>query len=97
MLHLITHTLIDSTTLQRIAVGDDVILLENAVFSVNQGHFLTAELEQLISDQINLFVLIEELETRGLNPNQLMTGIQVIDYDYFVQLTEQNAIIKSWN
>ena len=97
MLHLITYAPIDLALFQRIAQGDDVIFLENAVFCINQGHHLTVELEKLIANQVSLFVLSEELETRGLDINRLVSGVQVINYADFVQLTEKNTVIKSWN
>ena len=98
MLHLVFQlTSHDSSILQRIENGDDVIFFENAVFKINKGSFLNTELQQMIDKNIRLFVLQSEIETRGFSLEQLCTGIQAISYSEFVALTEKNKVIQKWN
>jgi len=97
MLHLIFQLTKDSAVLQRIGSGDDVVFLENAVYRVNKGNFLTKELQQMAIDNIHLYVLQPEIETRGFSLEQLCNGIEVISYDSLVELTEKNKVIQSWN
>ncbi len=97
MLHLIYQSLIDHVVLKRIDNKDDVVFLENAVFSVIKDNFIDKELHEMLNNDINIHVLNEELETRGINKNKLIVGINVIDYPGLVKLTEKNKIISTWN
>ncbi len=97
MLHLISQSSIDLSVLQRIDNADDVVFLENAVFRVNKGSILTAELERLITNNVFLYVLTDELATRGIRVDELVFGVEVIDYSGLVKLTEKNKVIQSWN
>lgn len=97
MLHLIFQLTFDSPVLQRIGSDDDVIFLENAVFRVNKGNFFNKELQQMISNNIRLYVLQAEIETRGFNLDQLCKGVEAISYSELVGLTEKNKVIQTWN
>lgn len=97
MLHLIFQLTKDSSVIQRIGSGDDVVFLENAVFRVNKGSLLNKELQQMVSDNIHLYVLQPEVETRGFSLDHLCNGIEVISYAGLVELTEKNKAIHSWN
>ena len=97
MLHLIFQLTKDNVVLQRIGSGDDVVFLENAVFRVNKGNLLAKEFQQMTNDNIHLYVLQPEIETRGFNSEQLCDGIEVISYSDLVVLTEKNKVIQSWN
>jgi len=97
MLHLIYQSAIDSALLQRISSLDSVVFLENANFQINKNGTLSPELEQMLNNRINFYVLDVELETRGINIAELVEGIKVINYLGFVELTESNKVIKTWN
>jgi len=97
MLHLIYQSAIDHALLQRISSLDSVIFLENSIFQVNKNGMLSTALEQMLNNRINLYVLDIELETRGINIAELIEGIKVINYQGFVELTESNKVIKTWN
>lgn len=97
MLHLMFQTSIDCSFLQRIESGDAVILLENATFLANRLNTLGTEIVQLIQNDVDLFVLKEQIEIRGIKLTELAFGIKVIDYFDFVGLTEKNRVILTWN
>jgi len=97
MLHLIYQSAIDNALLQRISSLDSVVFLENAIFQINKNGTLSPELEQMLNNRINFYVLDVELETRGINIAELIEGIKVINYQGFVELTESNKVIKTWN
>ena len=97
MLHLIYQSPIDSSVIQRIESGDDVVFFENAVFRVNKAGLQNAELEQMLANNVHLYVLSDELVIRGVNVDELVLGIEVIDYSGLVTLTEKNKIIRTWN
>jgi len=97
MLHLIYQSTIDNALLQRISGLDSVIFLENSIFQINKNGTLSPELEQMLNNRINFYVLDVELTTRGINIAELVEGIKVINYQGFVELTESNKVIKTWN
>lgn len=97
MLHLIFQSVIEQAVLQRVGSGDDVVFIENAVFRVYKNNSLSAKLQNMLNDNIHLYVLIEEIETRGIDKQELIPGVKVIDYEGLVQLTENNKVIMTWN
>ena len=97
MLHLIFQSVLEQAVIQRIAYGDDVVFMENAVFRIYKDNVLSSELRKMLNNQINLYVLSEDIETRGISDNELLAGVKVIDYPGLVQLTENNKVIMTWN
>jgi len=97
MLHLIYHSPIDKAVLQRIECADDVVFFEGASLQLNKNGQLNIKLQKMLNNGINLHVLAVELETRGVSKEELSLGIKVIDYPYFVELTENSKVIKTWN
>lgn len=97
MLHLIYQSPIDSSVVRRIESGDNVVFFENAVFRLNKESQQSSELEQMLANNVHLHVLSDELEIRGVNTDELVLGITVIDYSALVSLTEKNKIIRTWS
>ena len=44
----------------------------------------------------SFFALDPDLKARGLNNNSVIEGIEVIDYDGFVDLTTEHNTVQSW-
>ena len=96
MLHLIFQSPIDAAILERIAAGDEVVFLENSVLRLLQKGSLNDSLAQLLL-QSRLCVLAEDLEVRGIAMDELVNGIDVIDYAELVDLTVNNPLIQTWS
>ena len=96
MLHLIYQSPLQSATLQRIAINDSVLFMENALFRLLKSSRNANELDAM-SKLYSLFVLNDEIEIRGIYPSELITGIKVIDYQDFVTLTLNHRLIQTWN
>ncbi len=97
MLHLIFQSPIAHSVLQRIESGDDVVFFENAVFRLNRDTILSSELKQMLNNNVHLWVLSAELDTRGIQIDELIQGVEVIDFVGVVKLTEKNKVIRSWS
>jgi len=97
MLHLIYQAALENAVIQRIESSDDVVFFENAVLRLNKTSQQRTELEQMLANNVHLYVLSDELEIRGVNTDELVSGIAVIDYSGLVTLTETNKIIRTWN
>ena len=96
MLHLIFQSPIDIAILERIDSGDDVVFLENSVLRILQKGSLSDTLTQLLKRN-RLCVLVDDIEVRGIVADELVNGIEVIDYPELVGLTVKNPVIQSWS
>ncbi len=96
MLHLIYQSPLESATLQRIATDDSILFMENALFRLLKTNSKTVELK-VMTQLYSLFVLDNELEIRGICPHEIITGIEVINYQDFVNLTLKHSLIQTWN
>lgn len=70
--------------------GEPILLYEDGVYAAAQG---TAS-ENLIQQALNqhpVYALQADLQARGLT--SLVNGIQVIDYEGFVELVEQHHVV----
>lgn len=95
MLHLIFQSPLETATLQRIETGDAVLFLENAVLCLLKNSVYSLELSKILKSK-HLFVLISDIEMRGIATEQLIAGIEVIDYAQWVELTTQHQPVQSW-
>jgi len=96
MLHLIFQSPIEIAILERIDAGDDVVFLESSVLRILQKGNLSAILMSLLK-RSQLCVLAEDIEVRGIVADELVKGIEVIDYSELVRLAVKNPVIQSWS
>ncbi|MGR9000426.1 MAG: sulfurtransferase complex subunit TusB [Gammaproteobacteria bacterium] len=96
MLHLIFQSPIDAAILERIDSGDDVVFLENSVLRILQEGCLSDTLSRLLNYN-HLYVLADDIEVRGIGADELVNGIEVIDYSELVRLTVKNPVIQTWS
>ncbi|MDQ7090510.1 MAG: sulfurtransferase complex subunit TusB [Methylococcales bacterium] len=94
--NLIYQSPLETATLQRISAGDSILFMENAVLRLLKSSRHTTELKTMTLNKA-LFVLKEEIEIRGICPDDLISGIEIIDYPDFVQLTLKHPLIHTWN
>lgn len=95
MLHLIFQSPPGTAVLERIASGDVVVFLENAVLRALQNSDISGTLARKVG--ITRFcVLSDDIAVRGILPGELIKGFEVIDYAGLVELTVNNPLIQSW-
>jgi tRNA 2-thiouridine synthesizing protein B len=97
MLHLFTNTSILPEFLERIAPGDDVVLLQASTWAALMANRHNPELSGLLAQSSNLFVLVEMLKLYGIQPHRLLPGVAIIDYSGLVDLAVKNEQIATWN
>lgn len=95
MLHLIFQSPIEAAIWERVDPGDIVVFLENAVLRILQNSTASSALIKRISS-IRFCVLSDDIAVRGISPNELFEGIEIIDYAGLVELTVNNPTIQSW-
>ncbi|MCL7422241.1 MAG: sulfurtransferase complex subunit TusB [Methylobacter sp.] len=96
MLHLVFQSPVEAAVLERIETGDVAVFLENAVLRLLKNGLLSASLTQLLSTN-RLCVLSEDMAVRGIAVDELVEGIDIIDYAELVALTVNNHVIQSWS
>jgi len=99
MLHIVNHAAFDSAAvdrlLSRIGAGHTLMLMENGVYMVKSGSTAAGRLERALAD-LTVCALAPDLAARGIMPAEVMTGVTLLDYEGFVDLTVDNAVIHSW-
>ncbi|MEQ1621593.1 MAG: DsrH/TusB family sulfur metabolism protein [Methylococcales bacterium] len=95
MLHLVFQSPIELAILQRVKPDDVVVFLENSVLRILKQGALQPVLLPLIQTN-RLCVMSDDIVVRGISVDELVLGIDVIDFDELVALTIQNAVIQSW-
>lgn len=96
MLHLISQSVLHQAVVERLAAGDDVVLMQGPVWSALKGHAGNTRLLQLFAQDCRVYVLQELLTVNGIEISRLLAGVNVIDYSGLVALTVKNPVIHSW-
>lgn len=78
MLHIIDRLPIETTKLEYAALGDTIVLTENAVYAVEQNNEFHKLFKQALK-HLNCFVLGSDLQARGLDTHDIVTGVGIID------------------
>jgi len=96
-LHTVSRSPYRDTTLEsclRLALpGSAVLLLEDAVYAAAAGGCAAS---LLAGARVRVFALAADLEARGLGDAALADGVQVIDYDRFVDLACEHDKVQAW-
>ncbi|TAN64633.1 MAG: sulfurtransferase complex subunit TusB [Methylobacter sp.] len=98
MLHLIFQSPPDTAVLERIDSGDVVVFLENAVLRALQNSDIS-DMSEALAQKVGgsrFCVLSDDIAVRGILPDELIEGLEVIDYADLVELTVNNPVIQSW-
>lgn len=92
-LHIVNKSSLDSNALSSCLVvatpGDFLLLIEDGVYSVLDTAWLPTAIE--------IYVLAEDLQARGLDADILDSRIHRVDYAGFVELTCRCARSVNWS
>ncbi len=72
-----------------------VLLIEDGVFAAMRGTAHENDVREATKDR-KLYVLGPDLLARGLAADQVIDGIEVVDYEGFVELTEKHDKVQAW-
>ncbi len=101
MLHTVNKSPYEKNSLQRCfeyaTDGSPVLLIENGVYAVLAAGSHASMVEEAISQhQLRVYALGSDLKLRGISKEQMIAGVQVIDYAGFVNLAAENDKVQSW-
>ena len=74
--------------------GDAILMIEDAVYGAVSGTVAAAQLAE--NNNISIYALGPDLNARGLGEAKLAEGINIIDYDGFVDLSVEHDKTQSW-
>lgn len=84
-----------SSALGHCLPGDAVILIEDAVVGARKGTGFATLIEQSLG-QCKIYAMGPDLDARGLKAEDLVAGIETVDYGGFVDLAAAHARTQSW-
>lgn len=96
MLHLIADSFLSQALVERIASKDSVVLQAGSVWAATAGHQDNTQLNQLLSQGCDVYVLKDVLAMQGIDQQKLLPGVQAIDYPGLVELTVKHPVIHTW-
>ena len=98
-LHIVNKSPFERNTLEsclRLAAkGSAVLLFEDGVIGAMKNTKHSDAVATAMSD-ISFYVLGPDIKARGLSDSNVIDGINVIDYDGFVDLTTEHNTVQSW-
>ena len=99
VLHIVNKSPYDRNSLDaclRLARADSAILLiEDGIYAVQKNAAASERMQQAMSKH-PVYALQPDLEARGINPDNMIDGISLVDYDGFVKLTTEYDKLQSW-
>lgn len=99
ILHIINKSPYDRTSLDtclRLARDDAAILLiEDGVYAVRKNAAAADKL-QAAAGKHKIYALEPDLQARGLDAENTIDGISLVDYDGFVELATEYDKLQSW-
>jgi tRNA 2-thiouridine synthesizing protein B len=98
-LHTINKSPFSHTTLasclQVCGKEDGILLLEDGVFGALASSPCAEELSAMIEAGVKVYALKGDVNARGLQ-EKIGAGIQLTDYNGFVQLSVEHKCVQSW-
>ena len=99
MLHIVNKSPFErnnlATCLRLAKAGSDILLIEDAVYGILSNASQSPLLDEHLT-HFNIYALQPDLAARGITEESLIPEVSLIDYDGFVELTENNTNIQSW-
>jgi len=74
--------------------GDAVLMIEDGVLGARKGSALAAVQAALGSGSV--YALAPDCAARGIRPDDVIEGVQLVDYAGFVDLVAQHARTVAW-
>jgi tRNA 2-thiouridine synthesizing protein B len=75
--------------------GCAVLVFEDAVYAVLKGTKLEATITEALKTK-KVYVLLPDDEARGMRVEDVISGVQSVDYTGFVDLVAENNAVQAW-
>lgn len=99
MLHIVNKSPFEknslSSCLEICKRGSAILLIEDAVVAARKGTMIEERLKEALKNK-RVYVLGPDLEARAVATQNLLEGIEIVDYSGFVNLTIEHKNVQSW-
>ena len=99
MLHTVNKSPFEKNSLQSCfnfaRPGHAILLFEDGVYAALKGTRFETQLTEALK-QYKIYVLVADLEARGMRLENVIAGIQGVDYGGFVDLVAENTSVQAW-
>ena len=99
MLHTVNKSPFERRTLDsalRHAVkGAGILLIEDGVYAAFDGTVVADKVKSAMADH-KIYVLGPDVSARGMSVDNVINGVQVVDYSGFVDLVTEYDKVQSW-
>ena len=96
MLHIIDHFPIKPSELEQTSNGDTVVLTNNAIYAAKQNTDFSKLSKQALN-RLNMCVLGKDMRIRGVDTHDILSGVAILDDYEYLDITDYNSIVRSWN
>ncbi len=98
-LHTVNKSPFERNPLQscigHLTAGDVVLMIEDGVVGARKGSSAAAMVQAALASG-NVYALSPDLAARGIKAEQLIDGVQTVDYGGFVDLVAQHTRTVAW-
>ncbi len=99
MLHTVNKSPFERNTLETCLSlakkGSSILLIEDGVYAAVKGSKVAGQLTDSMHDH-SIYVLGPDVKARGMQEDQIIDGIRVVDYGGFVDLVTEHDNVQSW-
>ena len=99
MLHIVNKSAFEKNSLEscinHALDGASIIMIEDGVYSAMKNTSASGMVEDAMKN-VSVYVLGPDLKARGISEDKLISGINVVDYAGFVELSTKNDVVQSW-
>lgn len=71
------------------------MLIEDAIYAAQKDTGVTDKIATALKSH-SVYALTPDLDARGIDKNELIDGISLVDYEGFVKLTTECKGVQSW-
>lgn len=100
MLHTVNKSPFQTNALEsclRFAkAGHSVLLFEDGIYGALKDTRFDSLVKNSLLANINIYVLVPDLEARGMRTSQVIEGIKSAGYGDFVDLAANNKSVQAW-
>jgi len=99
MLHTINKSPFErnslDTCLRLAKPGSDLLFVEDGVYAVTVGTAVQDNVKKATEEHV-LYALGPDLAARGITEDQVIDGVNIVDYGDFVDLAAKNDRVQAW-
>lgn len=83
------------TALRHAVKGAGILLIEDGVYAAFEDSVVADKVKAAMADN-KLYVLGPDVSARGMSEKSLIDGIEIVDYEGFVDLVTEYDKVQSW-